>query len=386
MTTTQTPTSALTRARQHPTVRAALALPGPARAAALTLLLLPAAGLVAALTSLRTPDPHHAVPLDGPSLRSGATFKATEAHLDANLPGRATLIAAVNTARYLTTRGGTDEVTLGRGGWLFLRSELAATPGEAGHLRARADLIAALSDSLRARGITLLVAVSPNKSRVQQAQLPGGRLPGWRGDTYAAFQALLRERQVASVELLTPMRRAAAAQPQYYRTDTHWNQAGAQTAAAATAQAVRALAPALPVTRFSTVRASSQPRPGDLLRLMGLQDVPDALRPPADQEAAQTTVAQGGGLGAGLLGAAPQVVLAGSSYGLRGNFHGALQQALGSAVLNVSREGADFSGSLRPYLHDPTFRDTPPRVLVWEIPERFLPVALADEDRTPLLP
>lgn len=119
---------------------------------------------------------------------------------------------------------------------------------------------------------------------------------------------------------------------------------------------------------------------------MGLQFTPDALRPHADSEATETTVAAGGDLGGSLLGEAPQVLLAGTSYGLRGNYHGALQQALGSAVLNVSREGADFSGSLRPALRDPAFHAAPPRVLVWELPERFLPLPLDEEDHAPLAP
>lgn len=365
---------------------AALALPGPARLAALTLLLLPLGGLIAAVVSLRTPDPHNPVPVNARALGSGETFKALERHLDANLPGRDALIGVVNTARYLTTRGGSDEVTLGEGGWLFLRSELAAHPRQATHLRVRADLIADLNRDLKARGVTLLVAVSPNKSRVQAAQLPGGALPGWTTNTYADFQTLLRGRGVHSVDLLTPMQRAARTRAQYYRTDTHWNQDGARTAAQATAQAIRALAPDLPVSTFTTTAAPAASRPGDLLNLMGLQFTPDALRPPADTEATETTVAEGSDLGGGLLGDAPQVLLAGTSYGLRGNYHGALQRALGSAVLNVSREGADFSGSLRPALRDPAFQAAPPRVLVWELPERFLPLPLDEEDHVPLAP
>ena len=383
----------MTTSAPHPTTppaatglrAAARALPGPARLAALTLLLLPLGGLIAAGLSLRAPDPHHPVPVSARELASGETFKALERHLDANLPGRSALIGVVNTARYLTTRGGSDEVTLGRGGWLFLRSELAAHPQQAAHLRERADLIAELNARLTRRGVTLLVAVSPNKSRVQAAQLPGGALPAWTTNTYADFQALLRERGVRSADLLTPMARAATRGAQYYRTDTHWNQDGARTAAQATARAIRALAPDLPPATFTTAAQPVQARPGDLLNLMGLQFTPDALRPAADTEATETTVAAGD-LGGGLLGAAPQVMLAGSSYGLRGNFHGALQQALGSAVLNVSREGADFSGSLRSALRDPAFPAAPPRVLVWEIPERFLPLPLAEEDRHPLAP
>ncbi|GGJ66948.1 alginate O-acetyltransferase AlgX-related protein [Deinococcus aquiradiocola] len=386
--TTTNPSSSpslLRRVREHPTLAAALALNGPDRASALTMLLLPFLGLAASLHALR-PDAAHAVPHDLRSVASGTTFRMTEARLEADLPGRAVMVGVANTARYLAVRGGTDEVTVGRDGWLFLRSELAVHPQEARDLHRRADLIVDLSGRLRARGVTLLVAVSPNKSRVQQAFLPGRHLPAWSTDTYRAFQALLRARGVSTVDLLTPMTAAARAQTQYYRTDTHWNQAGARTAAAAVARTVRAAAPDLPAATFVTAADPMAARPGDLQRLMGLQDTPDGLRPPADREAQQHTVASGGSLGAGLLGAAPQVVLAGSSYGLRGNFHGALQQALGSTVVNVSREGADFSGSLRTYLRDPAFRDAPPRVLVWEIPERFLPVPLADEDRRPLMP
>ncbi|GAA5438273.1 hypothetical protein M8445_16635 (plasmid) [Deinococcus aquaticus] len=373
--------SARPSARLVDQLRAAARLPRPLLLTGGTFLLLISGGLIAATRAALTPDPRHAVPVSGDALRSGKTFHALEAHLDANLPGRDALIATANTARYLTVRGGTDEVRLGRDGWLFLTSEFAAHPQAQRRLTARADLTAQLSRNLAARGVTLLVAVSPNKSRVQAAQLPGGALPGWvDARQYETYQAMLRARGVATADLVTPMLAVAAKTAQYYRTDTHWNQDGARTAAQATAQAVRTVAADLPVSTFTTTHAPETARPGDLLNLMGLQHVPDALRPHADREATETTLGSGAG---GLLGAAPQVMLAGSSYGLRGNYAGALQEALGSAVLNVSREGADFSGSLRPALSDPAFLDSPPRVLIWEIPQRFLPLPLAGEDQRP---
>lgn len=360
-------------------LRAAARLPRPLLVTGATFLLLISGGLIAGTRAALTPDPRHDVPVSGTALRSGETFRTLEAHLDANLPGRDALIAVANTARYLAVRGGTDEVRQGRDGWLFLTSELAARPQARAHLQARADLTARLSRKLAARGVTLVVAVSPNKSRVEAAHLPGGALPGWVDpQEYATYQRLLRARGVVSADLMTPMLRAVTRAPQYYRTDTHWNQDGARTAARATAQAVLNVAANLPVSTFTTTRAPETARPGDLLNLMGLQNVPDALRPPADREATETTLGSGAG---GLLGEAPQVMLAGSSYGLRGNYAGALQEALGSAVLNVSSEGAHFSGSVRPALKDPAFLDSPPRVLIWEIPQRFLPLPLDPEDK-----
>lgn len=367
-------------------LRTARTLPRPLLVTGVSFALTLAAGAYGAARSALTPNPQRPVTVSASALLSGQTFHEFEAHLDATLPGRATLVAAANTARYLTVRGASDEVRLGRDGWIYMASELAPHPDAARHLRERADLTAELSRALAARGVTLLVAVSPNKSRVEAAHLPGGAAPAWiqAEPGYREYLTLLRSRGVHAADLLAPMQSAAAGGDQYYRTDTHWNQAGARTAARAVAAQVRALAPELPAATFRTTAAPAAPRPGDLLRLMGLHVVPDALRPPADTEATETTVGDAGG--GGLLGAAPQVVLAGSSYGLRGNFEGALQTALGSAVTNVSREGADFSGSLRAYLRDPAFTDAPPRVLVWEIPERFLPQPLAEEDREPLAP
>lgn len=378
--------STVVRPALHTALETVRALPRPLLATGLTLAVTVAAGTLGAVRTAFVADPQHPVTVTRAALLNGQTAKELEAHLDATLPGRAGLVAAANTFRYVTTRGASDEVRLGRDGWIFLASELAPHPDAARHLRARAELIAPLSRALAARGVTLLVAVSPNKTRVEASHLQGGALPAWTAAEpgYRDFLNLLRARGVHTADLLTPMLETQAREDQYYRTDTHWNQAGARTAAHAVAARVSALAGDLPPAPFHTTAAPAAPRVGDLLRLMGLHVVPDALRPHADTEATETTV--GDSAGGGLLGAAPQVVLAGSSYGLRGNFEGALQTALGSAVTNVSREGADFSGSLRTYLRDPAFTDAPPRVLVWEIPERFLPLPLAEEDHTPLAP
>ena len=65
---------------------------------------------------------------------------------------------------------------------------------------------------------------------------------------------------------------------------------------------------------------------GDLLRLMGLQDAPCVLAPAPTRNAPETTTEQAGAQdGTSLFGdATVPVVLFGTSYSLRGNFHGYL--------------------------------------------------------------
>ena len=78
---------------------------------------------------------------------------------------------------------------------------------------------------------------------------------------------------------------------------------------------------------------------------------------------------------------APQVVLLGSSYSVNGNFHGALQEALGASVANFGQAGAGFAGAAMRYFASPAWRESPPRIVVWEVLERALGQPLSAEER-----
>jgi alginate O-acetyltransferase complex protein AlgJ len=73
------------------------------------------------------------------------------------------------------------------------------------------------------------------------------------------------------------------------------------------------------------------------------------------------------------------VVLTGTSYSLRANFHGFLQQELAAKVLNTAKDGGGFLQAATEYLKDESFRSSKPKVLIWELPERFLGMKLDDE-------
>ena len=65
----------------------------------------------------------------------------------------------------------------------------------------------------------------------------------------------------------------------------------------------------------------------------------------------------------------PAVALVGASSSMPLlNFDGALRQALGTEVLNVSYGAAGVFNSLKDYLRDPAFQAAPPKVLVWQFP------------------
>ena len=315
--------------------------------------------------------------------REGRTTGMLEKQLDQKLPARTTLIATANSLRYLLTGSGGDQVRVGNGGWLFLTDELRFDTDGNAHLNARANLFGGASQGLDRQGVKLVIALVPDKARLYSGRLISGHYPAYNLSRYEDALAAMRKQNVTVVDLLTPLAAAASQGQVYYSSDTHWNQFGAQISADAVALGVRKLGVELEKTTFVTAATGQKTeRPGDLIRLMGLGDTPSALRPPSDAEILMVTKQTSVEASSGLFGdAAVPVALTGTSYSLRGNFHGFLQQALSAKVLNTAKDGGGLLQATSAYLKDDAFKSAKPKILVWEVPERFLYTKLDDEPK-----
>ena len=315
--------------------------------------------------------------------REGRTTGALEKQLDKKLPARTTLIATANSARYVLTRGSSNQVRVGSDGWLFLTDELKFETDAMAHLAERARLFGAVVRSLDKQGVKLVVALVPDKARLYASELTSGQYPTYNLSRYQDSLTALGGQNVTVIDLLTPLTEASLQTQVYYSSDTHWNQAGAKISANAIALAVKKLGVELQSTTFVTAAAGEKTeRVGDLIRLMGLGDVPNALRPPSDSEIPMATRQTSADVAAGLFGdVAVPVALTGTSYSLRGNFHGFLQQALSAKVLNAAKDGGGLLQAFTAYLTDDAFKSAKPKILVWEVPERFLYSPLNDEPK-----
>lgn len=342
-------------------------------------------GFWQATESLSTPTLSD-VPHSWADIRSGVGTDLFSKYLDKHLPIREDLIAWANAGRYVLTQGAGDQVRLGRDEWLFSVEELQFYPNAAADQAERVRRVAEVSAGLQRKGIELLVVLVPDKARVQVAQMAGGAYPAWYGSRYASVLQGMQSQGVNTVDVLPTMQAAVQTNPLYYRTDTHWNQAGAQLVADLVAKRVLQSGPIAPEAQFATTHAAqSSERVGDLLNMMGLAHMPNALRPNPDTERVAQTEKTSASPAVGLLGdVSMPVVLVGTSYSRRANFHGHLQGALQADVLNVATDGGGFIQSMADYLKDEAFTTAPPQWVVWEIPERVFSAPLTDAEKAPL--
>ena len=347
-----------------------------------------AAGAWQAIAAWRNPASLEDLVPGSEAWTDGRNTRALEKGMDAHLPARDGLVAFANGLRYRLLRGGGSDVAVGRAGWLYLTEELRHDPAAAGAQDVRLDLLTEASRRLDSRGVRLVIALVPDKARVHPDFLPGGHYPHHHDGRYRGALLELRSRGVEVVDLLGPLRRVANEGPAFYRTDTHWNQAGAVAAARAIAASIWRNGGCTPTTRYRTTLASRpEPRAGDLVRMMGLEHAPALLRPRPDSEAPATTdriaaTAPEADMDAGLGlfdDASVPVVLTGTSFSLRGNFHGALQEALSCEVLNSAQDGGGLLQATGQYLSDDAYRQSPPAYIIWEVPERFLTLPLGEE-------
>ncbi|MGK0673790.1 MAG: hypothetical protein ABWU16_03915 [Halothiobacillaceae bacterium] len=274
-------------------------------------------------------------------------------------------------------------------GWLFLMDELKLHHHAAQHARERQDIALRLHEALAARGSTLVIALVPDKTRIERDHLCDLPRPAALEARYDQWVRGLTAAGVTVVDLraaLTSVKQSQGAA--FDRTDTHWNLAGAQAAANAVAAQLKALgfAPASPIL-IEYHPTAIRPRWGDLVRLAGLDKLPKAWRPAPDQIAemhfsahAPKATEQGA---EALFGdvAEQRVALVGTSFSRNAHFADFLAAALASDVGNFAREGGGFAQSMLAFLEQEAQTATPTPWIVWEIPERILQEPLEDTDR-----
>ncbi|QBF28418.1 alginate O-acetyltransferase [Pseudomonas tructae] len=310
----------------------------------------------------------------------GKLAKAAETHYDEQFPLKrigTNLWAALDFKLFNEGRPG---VVLGREHWLFSDEEFKPVANSDQFEQENLALIRGVRDTLQQRGVQLVLAIVPAKARLYPEYLGAQTPASLHTDLYNEFHAQARQVGVFAPDLLAPLQDAKARGQVFLRTDSHWTPMGAEVAAQHLAAAVarQTLLNGAP-QQFITEQRQSAPYKGDLTNFLPLDPLFSNLLPPPDTlQKRSTRPAQTEGENGEALFADTQipVALIGTSYSANPNwnFLGALQQALRSDVVNYAEDGHGPLLPMLKYLQTDAFKNSAPQLLIWEFPERYLPM------------
>lgn len=326
-------------------------------------------GILKALPQIDTPDLH--------ALATGVSRHAFEGKFDESMPHRNFSLNIWGSGEYTLFHRGRPGVVIGRDGWLFTSEEFAVKRDDQSNYANNLNYLNHVIDTLDQQKVTVLVVPIPAKSRLYKKYLPDGLLwPAARQSLYPHLITDLGQSNVHFVDLNTAF--SAATTPAsllFLKTDTHWTPYGAETAARAIAESVQHLNIDLgPRQTFERSVASPTSHDGDLRKYVPLGAAIDRLIPP-DIIETPFVAAKGPGHDTDLFGdISLPITLVGTSYSAnpKWGFAALLKQSIGIDLLNAADEGQGPFTTMQSYLKSDAFKNTPPKLIIWEIPERFL--------------
>ncbi|CAN5191359.1 alginate O-acetyltransferase [soil metagenome] len=293
-----------------------------------------------------------------------------------SLPHRDPAIGLVGVLRYLVLHEGRKGVVVGAGNWLFSDEEFRPLPAQAQVLDDSARRIAEIRDRLAVMGSRLVVVPLPAKADIYRDHLGNDEIASGLAARYAALLKALASRSVETVDARAALLSASKHQQVFLETDTHWTPAGASVVANRIAETE----PTFGRTRTYTIQ-SNQPVEvlGDLTKfiasgpyfaLTGIKPEKVTLRQAVQAEP------QNGEAVSDLFGTETAIpaVLVGTSYSANETWGFAedLKAALGVDVLNVAELGRGPVFPMKKYLESDTLRNSPPKLVIWEFPVRYL--------------
>lgn len=283
------------------------------------------------------------------------------------MPHREPSIGVMGAARYLLIGEGRQGVVVGRDGWLFTSEETRPLPAS---LQPSVAKIAEVRDLLAIHGTKLIVVPLPAKVDVQSAHASVPELSAEMAGFYADLLANLNAAQIEAVDARTPLVELVKSKPAFFATDTHWTLDGAAAVAIAVANSGLIPLGAADMTRTEEPKADFA---GDLVSYVTTEGIAPMLG--LDREDANPYVVAAPADTSDIFGAAQvDVVLIGTSYSANPHwsFAEALKLDLHQDVLNAAEPGLGPVKPMDKYLASESFRDTPPKVVIWEIPLRYL--------------
>lgn len=322
------------------------------------------------------------------SVLDGNLAKTFESHYDKQFPIKQLGTNVWAALDYLLFNEGRPGVVIGQHDWLYSDEEFKPVADGRQHQRDNLALIQGVRDQLAQRNVLLLLAIVPAKARLYPEHLGDQRISSQRADLYRRFHRALRRADIAAPDLLASLQAEKSSGQLFLRTDTHWTPLGADRVARRLSETVnRSLALNGEPQAFVTEATKQQPLLGDLTSFLPLAPLFEQLLPEPDQlQQYQTRLADAaGGSDALFADSDIPVTLVGTSYSANPswNFAGALRQHLQRDLSNHAEDGQGPIVPMLKYLQSDEFADAPPQLLIWEFPERYLPMANDLDDFDP---
>jgi len=283
--------------------------------------------------------------------------------------------------QYLMFNEAKKGLLIGSNGWLFSDEEfIVAADGEQA-LKANLTFIEQASEQLANQGVELIVVLIPSKARLLTSQTGRHNPTSLHRQMYSQVINRLSKNSIFTLDGLQEMRAYGQPESLYLKTDTHWTPRGAELLASRTAALFYRQLSQLSLNQqaFITEAVGVDSLQGDLLRFLPLAPLFSDLLPAAEYIDIYQTYPAGDDFDAFISSAEKpqQVVLLGTSFSAdrRWNFDGALKQALAVDVQNLAVMGQGPIEPMVNFLNNYLSAAKDLKLVVWEIPERYLPVA-----------
>lgn len=306
---------------------------------------------------------------------NGQASTSYEEEFDNNLGHRNASLNLWNSMGYFLFKEGKKGVLIGQDGWLFTDEEFAYSDDFKSNIEQHKEYIRFVAKSLSANKVKLLIVPIPSKARIYQDKLGKYAFPSYWKLQYEELTDFFEQEKITYIDLLSVFSKNKE-QNIFLKTDTHWTPLGARTAALKVAYSIEKKWPYLSwkTEKIISSKKALVEHEGDLMRYTVQGDVAAMFGLKKDQIYEWITeVPQEGDL---FGDESLPVVLVGTSYSANKlwNFEGFLKEAMATDILNVADEGLGPFETMNSYLESDTYKVNAPKLVVWELPERYLTV------------
>lgn len=337
-------------------------------------------GAAMSLSVLLTPELRSAItkPVPGYDYLDGKLTSSVEASYKDELPIKDRSVDVLNALTVSLFGEGRKGVVIGDKGWLFTAEEYAWTPDSPRNLETNLTRIGEIAAELKARGITLEIALIPEKADIYSDLLRRARPAEHAGEYDEVRGKLLALTGAPVPDLRQLLLTERQKEDVFFPTDTHWTVAGAGAVAAEIARAFPT-SPSIARMSFGLKPDATVHHDGDLLRFVELGPFGHLLPKTQDTVAPKLAVADAANVGDFLSddstpASSPQIALIGTSYSANTlwSFEPQLKAALGRDVVNLAEAGHGPMVPMEAFLKKLEAGQIHVSSVIWEMPLRYL--------------